>query len=146
MELKQKKCMKCGELKPLSAFYEHPQMKDGHLNKCKECTKKDVSNNYRKNKKHYQEYEHSDKRIASRRSRSGRYLKNHREKNPEKNRARRILTYHVRKGNLTQPSVCSICGKESKYIQGHHEDYSKPLDVIWVCPQCHRNIHNNRKE
>jgi len=144
MELKQKTCMKCGELKPLSDFYKHPMMKDGHLNKCKECTKKDVSNNYYKNKKYYQEYEHSEKRIASRRERSGKYLKQHRLNNPEKNRARRILAYNIRKGYITKPSICIVCKEESEHIQAHHSDYSKPLDVVWCCPQCHRDIHEGK--
>ena len=26
--------------------------------------------------------------------------------------------------------------------QGHHNDYSKPLDVIWVCVSCHIEFHN----
>ena len=38
-------CFKCGIEKPLSDYYKHKQMGDGHLNKCKDCTKKDVSNN-----------------------------------------------------------------------------------------------------
>ena len=34
-----KKCIRCGNDKELDDFYAHPQMLDGHLNKCKECCK-----------------------------------------------------------------------------------------------------------
>ena len=52
-----KKCFKCDVKKDLTDFYKHPQMPDGHLNKCKECNKKDVRENLKKRKEYYAEYD-----------------------------------------------------------------------------------------
>ena len=52
-----KRCFKCGAIKPIDDFYRHPQMADGHLNKCKECTMIDVRKNYSNRKTQYHAYD-----------------------------------------------------------------------------------------
>jgi hypothetical protein len=44
---------------------------------------------------------------------------------------------------LVKPSTCSACRQEfcSLNIHGHHDDYDKPLNVIWLCPTCHKRRH-----
>jgi hypothetical protein len=62
-------------------------------------------------------------------------------------KARKALYYAVKVGEIVRPTTCSRC-KEEGYIEGHHYDYSKPLDVIWLCKKCHAKEHlqNKRKK
>ena len=46
----------------------------------------------------------------------------------------------LRMGDLVRPAVCSTCGKTG-LIEGHHEDYKKPLEVVWLCQRCHQEQH-----
>jgi len=62
------------------------------------------------------------------------------KKHPLKQKARLELNRAVKFNGLYKPDTCSDC-KKYKRIEGHHEDYSKPLEVIWVCRRCHFNIH-----
>lgn len=59
------------------------------------------------------------------------------QRDPQAHRARSLFGYHVRVGNIIRPAHCSDCGQPGR-IQGHHTDYSKPLDVVWLCQRCHR--------
>ncbi len=43
----------------------------------------------------------------------------------------------VRDGKLVKPKACQWCGVENKRLEKHHEDYSKPLEVLWLCAACH---------
>lgn len=61
--------------------------------------------------------------------------------------AYRIVRKAIRNGDLVRPYECSKCGASPKHssdgrslIQAHHEDYSKPLDVEWLCAKCHRAV------
>jgi len=49
----------------------------------------------------------------------------------------------LRKGTLIKPSNCSDCGRDEYevFIEGHHPDYDKPLDVVWLCKECHLKEH-----
>lgn len=58
-----------------------------------------------------------------------------------KHNARKKVLRALQKGTLIKPSECEVCGLELP-LQAHHHDYSKPLDVRWVCIQCHENIHH----
>lgn len=48
----------------------------------------------------------------------------------------------VRDGILIRPEFCSFCKTLCK-AQAHHKDYSKPLEVIWICASCHRFAHSH---
>ena len=129
-----KTCFKCNEEKPMEDFYRHPQMPDGTVNKCKECNKRDVRENRKKRVDYYREY---DRERGSRQNKS--YRDDYRERFPDKKKAHDALSNAVRDGKLFR-EPCEKCGREDTH--GHHDDYSKPLDVRWLCPPCHFAEHN----
>lgn len=49
----------------------------------------------------------------------------------------------LRSGVLQKPDYCSECGKKIK-VYAHHEDYTKPLAVTWLCARCHKILHLHR--
>lgn len=63
-----------------------------------------------------------------------------REKYPEKKKARYILTSKLNRNLIEKPLNCQVCNAIEK-LEGHHHDYSKPLDVIWCCKKCHGSFH-----
>lgn len=69
-----------------------------------------------------------------------RYKKSFKERHPEKVAAHKAVYDAVKRGRLKRPETCSICNSECK-PEAHHEDYARPLDVIWLCGDCHRGTH-----
>jgi hypothetical protein len=64
--------------------------------------------------------------------------------NPEKRRVHDRTMYAVETGKLIRPDNCSRCQKVCT-PHAHHEDYSKPFDVIWLCSTCHFYLHHQSK-
>lgn len=60
---------------------------------------------------------------------------------PGKTRARRAVAYAVKVGRLIPAESCNACSSSDFELVAHHEDYSYPLRVLWVCRACHRRIH-----
>ena len=63
---------------------------------------------------------------------------------PEKYKAHYYISMALQKRILTRPEKCSSCDNK-KFIVAHHENYFKPLEVIWVCRSCHLRIHGKKK-
>lgn len=119
--------------------------REANREKCKErCLSHYYRNKdkYRKyqqeNKEKVREYgkryreRHSERSKENRRAAQKRYEKN----NSEKIRAHKQLNYHVSAGNVTKPETCRMCDQNC-FLEGHHVDYSQPLNVIWICKSCH---------
>lgn len=62
---------------------------------------------------------------------------------PEKQRARDVLGKAVAQGKIIKPDTCQGCGDTfaSEKLHGHHEDYTQPLEVEWLCTWCHGKRH-----
>lgn len=127
--MEEKRCFKCGKVKPLSEFYAHPMMADGHLNKCKDCAKEDT-------RRHRNE--HPERDLETRLKAC--------LKNPTHKNANMAVDAALRCGRLEKAGRCQGCGRSGSdtRLSAHHFDYSQPLNVIWLCAACHRPIDKVR--
>lgn len=151
-----KVCFKCQKELPIDDFYKHPRMADGRLGKCKSCTKSDVSGNRRDKVDYYRNYDQarnsSPDRVAARfayqHSDRGREVsrpikKAWADRNPRKRAAQILFRNRLRNAPELGPFPCIHCGAKA---HAHHENYDKPLDVVWLCPLHHKQRHKEMKK
>ena len=136
-------CPECTKEKSLLEYYRHRQMKDQHLNKCKECIKKDVKTHRTENIEKVREYDRKRSTLPHRIERNKNTCKKFREDFPLKYKAHRIVNNAIRDGKLTKPETCETCNRKGRQIEGHHDDYTKPLEVTWLCSACHKQLHRD---
>ena len=58
---------------------------------------------------------------------------------PSKSQARTRVAKAIASGKLV-PAPCAVCGGQP--TEAHHDDYSKPLEVTWLCKEDHTNAHH----
>ena len=134
-----KQCFKCKKEKDLSEFYKHNQMKDGHLNKCKECNKIDAINTRNARIEHYREY---DRKRGNRQD--NQYMAEYREKYPNKYKAHTMVNNAIKSGKLFH-EPCEVCNTVDN-VHAHHDDYLRPLNIRWLCAAHHSQWHRDNGE
>lgn len=152
-------CKHCDRWLSIDNFLRHKR--DGYQSRCKECKRSDAKRYYRENPEKFRARARAVPRERqneiARRSRE-----KHRDEVNAKTRAyfaaqdlnwhkRRYLlekartgcacnlvAHAVRKGKIMR-SACEICGNDD--TQGHHDDYTQPYVVRWLCRNCHESWH-----
>ena len=120
-------------------FEKHKTGKDGHRNICRLCMNK------QRNKYYRDKYRSDPGYRAEYLSKKYKYHKerkiNHSQPQTDKRRAYDRVKYALKTGGLLRPKMCELCGIEHNKLHGHHVDYTKALNVIFLCPPCHRATH-----
>lgn len=125
-----KSCIKCFEVKPLSEFYPHKQMLDGHLNMCKGCGRREAKRHRDANLEKYRAYDRK---------------RGYRPADPIKTYARNAVNHALLSGRIVK-GECEVGVDCRGRIEGHHDDYTSPLKVRWLCKKHHAEHHRNEEQ
>lgn len=132
-----KVCKNCEITKPVREFYKTASGSPMHI--CKQCHKERMKINRLTNPS-VQAYDRERAKTPERKAQAARVSTEWRQNHPDAYRAQNAVNNAVRDGKLfKQP--CAICSTD-KNVHAHHEDYSRPLDVKWLCAKCHHRIHS----
>jgi rubrerythrin len=61
--------------------------------------------------------------------------------NKEKIAAQKRVKEAIKQGILHRPEICEHCGSKARIDGHHHKGYDHPLEVLWLCRQCHSDQH-----
>ena len=149
-------CVKCDKEQPDSEYYRSTIRANG-TGECKACTRARVIANREANIDYYREFDRKRANLPHRvkarkeyaqteqgKDRQQAGVKAYRSRNPAIYQAHNLVNNAVRDGKLFKPSQCEVCNDETT-LYGHHCDYNKPLDVMWLCDPCHKQWHRENE-
>ncbi len=139
-----KTCSHCKIEKLELKFHKNCSRGDGLQNQCKDCKAGSSRRHYQLHKK-----EILEQRRGYWQSPTGKVVQNkanqkRRARYPKKCKAVQTVNNAITAGKLKRPTVCPFCNTHT-FIEAHHSDYSKPLEVVWLCRLCHRKLHKSDK-
>lgn len=134
---KKQKCRECSEIKEtITNFYKHETNSTGYSTRCKQCDNRihsqKIKSKYHKDTTRLSLLANKDLGIDIVNAR------NKRAKQGNKIKVREMLRAKVYSGHIKK-LPCKLCGDTNS--NAHHEDYSKPFDVIWLCRKHHMLVH-----
>ena len=132
-----KRCTKCGEVKPLTEYSPDDKGRAGRRARCRACMRA-----ARRTQPKNRERLRRQGRASYRRNREAAIARSnaYRRQNRQKARAYAAVAYALKTGVLIRPRRCENCGENGR-LQGHHHDYTKRLEVEWLCSACHNDKH-----
>ena len=148
-----KVCLRCSHEKPLEEFYAHKSATDGRCGSCKVCTNAAARERRQGNPEKYRAYYRLrnglptsvSARAAYAATESGKdvnrkAVRSYAAAHPARRSANIALSNAIRDGRITR-DPCHCCGAAE--VEGHHADYSRPLDVTWLCIEHHNQLHTD---
>jgi len=147
-----KQCCKCKNIKSRAEFYKNSSKADGLQTACKICNKKGCAEYSKtdKSKRYHYQYRKTDRGKLLNAKWCARYAKTdaakiakakYRSKNKIKINAKDTINRALRRNHLIKPSNCEECDSTQNKLDGHHDDYSFPMVVRWLCRGCHLSWH-----
>lgn len=137
-----KVCTKCGKEKPINEFTPHITCKTGR-GSCRKCASAYTKRWRLQNLEYRKQWEKKNDSRIERRMQHNARVEAWRKLNPEKVKAKDAVHSALSKGTLNR-QPCEVCGAEK--VHAHHPDYSKPLDVQWLCPTHHAKVHLSQRQ
>ena len=138
LEIEVKICFVCGKKKNLDEFYTNPLTKDGVLGKCKECSKADSTARRYAKIEEVRAYDRERNKLSYRIGRNSVGNAKWQAAHPDRRRAHVLVRRAIIDGRLFIES-CVVCGNWKTHA--HHDDYTKPLMVRWLCAEHHSLWH-----